>query len=162
MMTAGGTCRVEEVKAPAVLFLHSCRLMRSSGEGRRGGGSGLWITAGHHSRVTFHLKKSRMPFLFVKKRGKKKIQVPARLSESRCVLRCVFCRADKKLQLNSSKLGNVGAASIRTNQLGELSHASKNATLHTCSDCIQIALCHGTASATELTPISLLLSVSLP
>lgn len=135
--------------------------MRSSGEGRRGGGSGPWITAGHHSHVTFHLKKSRMsfPLLCQKKREKK--------TSSCTIVRVEMCLALRFLQLNTSKLANTGAAGIGTNQLGELSHASKNAALHTCGLNLRRLHTNGLVSwdgerTTELTPISLLLSVFLP
>lgn len=110
--------------------------MRSSGEGRRGGGSGPGITAGRHSRVTFHLKKSRMSSLF----GKKKVAREREKTSSCTIVRAEMWLAlrfflqstDTKVQLKTSKLADTRAAGIGTNQLGELSHASKNATLHTC------------------------------
>lgn len=147
--------------------------MRGSEEGRRGGGGRAvdyrW------SPLPYDLSPSEEQdfFLFKKKKKKdeKKRQVPARLSESRCVLRCVFHQQKRcnstQTRLNDGLRLSTAAASIGTNQPGELSHASENATLRTCGLNLQRLHTNGLVSwdgenATGLTPISLLLFVCLP
>lgn len=101
MTAAGGICRVEEVKAPAVLSFTVADWWEAQRKGGGEGAAGPWITAGHHSRMTFHLQKSRISFFLKKKKRWKKTSCTTVRVEMRVALRF---SPTETVQLNTNKV----------------------------------------------------------